>query len=113
MLCNIFAGTGNARIQLQVPTSIYAGEAAIVNCTGRTQDFQHAMPSMSLTSRDDCTILQDSRQYRPTMSKNYYQKSFIVICKKGSHTIECRANSNIKHNSVAVQLQGMIATFYT
>ena len=65
------------------------------------------MPAMSLTSRGDC-VIQDSGGYEPKRFKNYYQKSFIVTCKKGRHTIECKTNSNAMHQNAAVQLEGVL-----
>ena len=65
------------------------------------------MPVMSLTSRGDC-VIQDSGGYEPKRFKNYYQKSFIVTCKKGRHTIECKTNGNAMHQNAAVQLEGVL-----
>ena len=108
ILCNLFAGTGNAKIHLHAPATIYAGEAITVNCTGTKQDFQYVfMPIMSLTSRSDCDI-QDVGGYGPKRFKNYYLKSFTITCKKGSHKIECKTNSNSMHQNAAVQLQGVL-----
>ena len=106
-LCNFFAGTGNAGIQLHVPATVYAGEATIINCTGSVQDFKHVMPMMSLTlAGDDCT--EQGNGYQPKRVKNHYQKSFTVTCKEGRHTIECRTNGNTKHQNAEAQLQGML-----
>ena len=112
VLCNFFAGTVNARIQLHVPTTVYAGEATIVNCTGSVQDFQHRMmPMMSLTlTGDDCT--EQDNGYQPKRIKNHYQKSFTVTCKEGRHTIECSTNGNTKHQNAEAQLQGVLYFIY-
>ena len=107
VLCLFFAGTGNARIRLHVPKTIYAGEATTVNCTGSKKDFQHGMPLMSLIpAGDDCTV-QDNG-YSPKWLKNYYQKSFPVTCKKGRHAIKCSTNSNTMRQNAAVKLQGVL-----
>ena len=110
VLCNFFAGTGNAEIQLHVPTTVYAGEATIVNCTGSEQDFQHVMPMMSLTlAGDDC--IEQGNGFELKLFNNYYQKSFTVICKKGRHTIECSTNSNTMDQNAEAQLQGVLYFF--
>lgn len=99
-------GTGTARIQLQVPETVFAGEETIVNCTGSIKDFKNViMRFMTVSSGDGCNVTQGGGN-RLERLKNRYQKSFIITCNKpGQHTIECKTSCDCKNPNVKNQLQ--------
>lgn len=103
----LITGTGTARIQLQVPETAFAGEAAIVNCTGSIKDFKNVITRfMTLSSGDGCKV-QDGGNGLERL-KNRFRKSFTITCDKpGQHTIECKTSCDCKNPNVKNQLQGV------
>ena len=84
------SATGSAKVQLQVPTTVYAEEAISINCTSSVQDFENVYtPMMVLTTGHGC---KNDAHGGPNKVNNYFQKSFTVTCKKGNHTIKCLTN---------------------
>ena len=104
----LIPGTGTARIQLQVPETVFAGEATVVTCTGSIKEFKNAhMPIMTLTSGDGCNVQKDGGN-GPERLKKRYQKSFTITCDKpGQYTIKCKTSSTGKNPNNAIQLQGV------
>ena len=98
-------------VQLQVPTTVYAGEATNVNCTSSVHNFKHVfMPIMVLKMGDGCTKHDDDDAHgRPNRIKNHLQKLFTITCKKGNHTIECMTNGISQTGTI--QLQGVFLNF--
>lgn len=95
----------SAKIQLQVPKILYAGEATNISCTGSKQDFKHVpRVIMSLKLKDGCT--KNSNEYKLEKLKYHFQKIFTITCKKGNHTIICLSNSILSKQDKEVHLQG-------
>ena len=89
---------------MQAPSTVYAGEATIVNCTGSVQNFKYVyMPIMILKIGDGCTKDDNNAYGRPNKIKNYFQKSFTITCKKGNHKIECLTNSISQTKTIHLQ----------
>jgi len=101
---------GNAKLQLNVPATVYAGEPTNISCTGSVRSFHHTKPLIEPHIEGGCS---KDRVYEIKEIKSYFQRMFTITCKNGNHTIKCMANVRHSFPVVKTQLQGEQYLNYT
>ena len=106
-----FYWIGGSQLQINMPGTIYAGEATDGRCITSMEDFMvnqrrviQPMITVHVASDNGCTIKE---LQKIESIGNCYQKNFTVTCLNGSTThVTCFTNG-MKHTKAVIQLQGM------
>ena len=95
--------TGDAELKIQVPTTIYAGEATNGSCVG---SINRRIIIIAMNSDDGCSVSPRHTSKPEKIGVQYYRMNFTIICTSGNHSITCVSNRLANNNHDVVQLQG-------